>query len=395
MFEGSEHFPGDFFKHLQRLGANINGSTSSDRTNYFVDIPTAHLETVLAMESDRLANLLPAIDESKLKIQKGVVKNEYRQNYANRPYGMVWPLLAEAMYPPQHPYNWLTIGVMEDLESASLRRRLRLLPPLLRPRQRQPGAGRRHRPRRDPGPASNAISARSPAGPRRSAPGFRPTRWPRAATSSLQDRVELDRLYMNWHSVPHFHEDDAPLGLLGGHPGPGQGKPALPEAGDRAPDRPGCDGLSVGPRARRHVRDHGHASSRRGRSARLAKLLEAEIARSPANGVTDEELERVVTMKTASFLFALEHIGGFGGVADRLNAYNVFRGDPALITADLERFRRVSGGHPGRRQIPGRQARVALSVVGRKPRPTQPPLDRRSPPEHRRRPRTARPPPRS
>ena len=120
MFEGSEHFPGDFFKHLQRLGANINGSTSSDRTNYFVDIPTAHVETVLAMESDRLANLLPAIDLAKLKIQKGVVKNEYRQNYANRPYGMVWPLIAEAMYPPQHPYNWLTIGVMEDLESASL-----------------------------------------------------------------------------------------------------------------------------------------------------------------------------------------------------------------------------------------------------------------------------------
>src|SRR3954468_10782741 len=77
MFEGSEHYPGDFFKHLQRLGANINGSTSSDRTNYFVDIPTAHVETVLAMESDRMANLLPAIDESKLKIQKGVVRNEY------------------------------------------------------------------------------------------------------------------------------------------------------------------------------------------------------------------------------------------------------------------------------------------------------------------------------
>jgi len=120
MFEGSEHYPGDFFKHLQPLGANINGSTSSDRTNYFVDLPTAHLELVLAMESDRMAHLVPALDESKLRIQKGVVKNEYRQNYSNRPYGMVWPILAEALYPPQHPYSWLTIGVMEDLDSASL-----------------------------------------------------------------------------------------------------------------------------------------------------------------------------------------------------------------------------------------------------------------------------------
>src|SRR5271165_988577 len=89
MFEGSQHYPGDFFKHLQRLGANINGSTSSDRTNYFVDLPTAHAERVLAMESDRMANLLAALDDSKLRIQKDVVKNEYRQNYANRPYGMV------------------------------------------------------------------------------------------------------------------------------------------------------------------------------------------------------------------------------------------------------------------------------------------------------------------
>src|SRR5947209_17210530 len=120
MFEGSQHYPGDFFKHLQRLGASINGSTSSDRTNYFVDLPTAHTELVLAMESDRMAHLVPALDEAKLKIQKGVVTNEYRQNYANRPYGMVWTLLAEALYPPQHPYNWLTIGSMEDLESASL-----------------------------------------------------------------------------------------------------------------------------------------------------------------------------------------------------------------------------------------------------------------------------------
>ncbi len=120
MFEGSEHYPGDFFKHLQPLGANINGSTSSDRTNYFVDAPAAHLELILAMDSDRMAHLVPALDESKLSIQKGVVKNEYRQNYANRPYGMVWPILAEALYPPQHPYSWLTIGVMEDLDSASL-----------------------------------------------------------------------------------------------------------------------------------------------------------------------------------------------------------------------------------------------------------------------------------
>ncbi len=120
MFEGSEHYPGDFFKPLQRLGAGINGSTSSDRTNYFIDIPAAHLGLALAMESDRMGHFLPALTEHKIRVQKDVIKNEYRQNVANRPYGMVWRLLAEAMYPPNHPYSWTTIGVMEDVEAATL-----------------------------------------------------------------------------------------------------------------------------------------------------------------------------------------------------------------------------------------------------------------------------------
>src|ERR687894_370643 len=120
MFEGSAHYAGDFFKPLQRLGASINGSTSPDRTNYFEDIPTAHVELALAMESDRMGHLLPALSDAKLRIQKDVVKNEYRQNYANRPYGQVWRLLAEALYPPAHPYSWLTIGAMEDIERATM-----------------------------------------------------------------------------------------------------------------------------------------------------------------------------------------------------------------------------------------------------------------------------------
>src|SRR5277367_2493821 len=119
MFEGSEHYPGDFFKPLQRLGASINGSTSTDRTNYYEDIPAAHVEVALAMESDRMGHFLPALSDEKIRNQKDVVKNEYRQNVANRPYGMAGRLMAEAMYPPTHPYSWTTIGVMEDVEAAT------------------------------------------------------------------------------------------------------------------------------------------------------------------------------------------------------------------------------------------------------------------------------------
>ena len=114
----------------------------------------------------------------------------------------------------------------------------------------------------------------------------------------------------------------------------------------------------------------------------VREIVDAELRQIAREGVTGVELERVVNMKTASFLFALEHIGGFGGVADRLNAYNVFRGDPGLITTDLERFRNVSAGDIA--SVAARylddKPRVTLSVMGRKPRTTQPPLDRRNTP---------------
>ncbi len=114
----------------------------------------------------------------------------------------------------------------------------------------------------------------------------------------------------------------------------------------------------------------------------LRDLIDAEISDIAKAGVTQQELERVVTMKTASFLFALEHIGGFGGVADRLNAYHVFRGDPSLITTDLSRFRDVTldGIRAAAVQYLDGKPRVTLSVLGRKAAAVAPSLDRKSRP---------------
>ncbi|MFO0891942.1 MAG: pitrilysin family protein [Isosphaeraceae bacterium] len=376
MFEGSEHYPGDFFKHLQRFGANINGSTSSDRTNYFVDIPTAYLEIVLAMESDRMANLLPAIDDSKLRIQKGVVKNEYRQSYANRPYGMVWPLLAEALYPPSHPYNWLTIGVMEDLESASL----------------EDVSAFFHR-YYVPSNTSLAVVGDLDvdetlamvdryfggiAGGTRALRPWTPEVAPLATRELvLQDRVELERLYMVWHTVPQFEEADAPLGLLADVLARGKASRLHQKL---VIDRQIAQDVTVYQAGRELAGSFGvTVTLRPDRAISEARdLVDAELEAIARSAVTAEELERVVTMKTASFLFALEHIGGFGGIADRLNAYNIFRGDPGLITADLKRYREVSADairEAASRYLAGRP-RVSLSVRGRK-KATAAPLDRK------------------
>ena len=380
MFEGSEHYPGDFFKHLQPLGANINGSTSSDRTNYFVDIAAAHLEIVLAMESDRMAHLVPVIDAEKLRIQKDVVKNEYRQNYANRPYGMVWPLLAEALYPPQHPYSWLTIGVMEDLEAATLDDVAAFFHRYYVPANASLALVGDFDPDKV-GPLVDRYFGAIPGGTKTLRPWAPSRDGDGGRDIVLQDRVELDRYYVVWHTVAQFHDDDAPLSLVADVLARGKASRLYQKlvierelaqdvtACQAARELAGTFGITVTLRPSRPIGE-------------VRYLLETEIASIAATGVTEQELNRVITMKTAGFFFALEHMGGFGGIADRLNAYNVFRGDPSLITTDLNRFQQVTSdaiASVAARHLDGKP-RVTLSVLGRKPASGAPTLDRKIPP---------------
>ena len=88
MFEGSKNHDELFFNPLQKIGGSVNGSTTSDRTNYWENVPSEYLELALWLESDRMGFLLESLDQEKLDLQRDVVKNERRQSYENRPYGM-------------------------------------------------------------------------------------------------------------------------------------------------------------------------------------------------------------------------------------------------------------------------------------------------------------------
>jgi predicted Zn-dependent peptidase len=381
MFEGSENYPGDFFKHLQPLGANINGSTSSDRTNYFVDLPTAHAELAIAMESDRMAHLLAALDERKLRIQKGVVTNEYRQNYANRPYGMVWSLIAEALYPPQHPYSWLTIGSMEDIERATMDDVSAFFSRFYVPSNASLAiVGDLDEER------ALALTERYFGAIPGGTPALRP--WGQGATLVedreivLRDRVELDRIYLTWPTVPHFDIDDAALVLLGDILARGRAsrlyrRLVLEEqvaqdvsAYQSGRELAGSFGIVVTLRPSRSI-------------AQARELIETELSALSEHEVGGEELRRAQSMRVAGFFFALEHIGGFGGVADRLNAYNVFRTDPSLIVTDVRRFREVTPAMIREvliRHVAGKP-RVALSVIGRGGQGTVAVADRKTVPD--------------
>lgn len=117
MFQGSEHV-GDqeHFRIITEAGGTLNGSTNRDRTNYYETVPANQLEKMLWLESDRMGFLLDAVSQRKFEIQRDTVKNERAQNYDNRPYGLMWEKIGEAMYPEGHPYSWQTIGYVEDLD---------------------------------------------------------------------------------------------------------------------------------------------------------------------------------------------------------------------------------------------------------------------------------------
>jgi zinc protease len=121
MFEGSQHAPkGRFDDLLERAGGTNNGTTWLDRTNYYEVVPTHAVELALWLERDRMAHFLPVLDTEMLETQRGVVINERRQSYENRPYGMADERLARMLFPAEHPYSWPTIGFMPDLEAISL-----------------------------------------------------------------------------------------------------------------------------------------------------------------------------------------------------------------------------------------------------------------------------------
>ncbi|HEX2076855.1 MAG TPA: pitrilysin family protein [Longimicrobium sp.] len=121
MFEGSQHAPkGHFDDLLERVGGTNNGSTWLDRTNYYETVPSTAVELPLWLERDRMAFQLPAITAEVLEVQRGVVMNERRQAYENRPYGLADERLHELLFPPDHPYSWPTIGYMRDLEAITL-----------------------------------------------------------------------------------------------------------------------------------------------------------------------------------------------------------------------------------------------------------------------------------
>ena len=112
MFQGSANVADEeHFKIVSNAGGTLNGSTNSDRTNYYQTLPVNQLETALWLEADRMGLLLEAVTQEKFEIQRETVKNERGQRVDNQPYGRAYETIAKNLYPADHPYSWPVIGL--------------------------------------------------------------------------------------------------------------------------------------------------------------------------------------------------------------------------------------------------------------------------------------------
>jgi len=340
MFEGSEHHDHGYFPPLQRAGGLLNGSTNADRTNYWEVVPTGALDLALWMESDRMGYLLPALTDKKFENQREVVLNERRQNYENRPYGLAGIALSAAMFGPDHPYSWPTIGSAEDVRAATIDQVREFFQTYYHPANATLSlAG-------DVDTAQAFDLAERYFGALPAGPAIEPVRATAALTDSAnlvyEDRVELPRVYISWHSPAMFADSDAELDIAADVLAHGKTSRLYKTL---VYERRVATDVS----AYQHSREIGGmfqiaCTAAAGASlTEIAAAVRAAIEHVAADGVTEAELERALVQTEAQFTYRLQTIGGFGGKGDQLNAYNTYLGDPGYFAVDRQRYLGVTG----------------------------------------------------
>jgi zinc protease len=349
MFNGSEHFNDDWFKVLERIGGtSLNGTTNEDRTNYFQNVPTPALDTVLWMESDRMGHLLGAVTQARLDEQRGVVKNEKRQG-ENQPYGRVNEVVTAGTYPKGHPYSWTVIGSMEDLDAATLDDVKTWF--------------------KDWYGAANAVIVVAgdvkaadvksrvekyfgniPSGP----PLTRQEAWIARRTGehreTMQDRVPQARVYLVWNTPEWSTPDSLDLEIAARVLSSGKSSRlykrlvydaqiATDAVAMQSPGEIGSQFLI-------------QATARPGGDlAAVEKAAREELATFLEKGPTPIELDRARTEMLANFTRGVERIGGFGGKSDVLAQGEVYGGRPDFYE---ERLARIRSATPARVQAAAR-----------------------------------------
>jgi zinc protease len=341
MFMGSGHVkPGEFDAWLEGAGGSNNGSTSNDRTNYIIDVPSNALELALFLESDRMGYLLDTMTPQIVDAQRDVVKNERRQSVENRPYGAADLLLAELLYPKGHPYHWPVIGYMDDLTAAGYEDTVEFFKKYYAPSNASLVVAGDI----DPAAARRLIEkwfSDVKAGPRAD-----PMTIPGVALSDVQrrtitDRVQLPRLTIAWLTPKHFAPGDAALDVLADVLAGGRNSRLYKRLVYDLQIAQNVSAVQVSQSLSSYFEIQ--ATPRPGHTVdELQKVIDEEIVKLQAEAPTEREVQRAVNKIEASYFRRMEQVGGFGGKADLLNAYFSETGNPDWFNEDVGRYRVLS-----------------------------------------------------
>lgn len=214
MFQGSEHVRDEeHFKIVEGAGGDMNGTTNRDRTNYFETLPKNYLETALWLEADRMGFLLDSVTQKKFEVQRATVKNEKDQRVNNVPYGRTDEIKNQILYPARHPYNWPTIGYVEDLDRVNVEDLKNFFM-------------RWYGPNNASLVVAGDVNAKEvvdlamkyfgpiPRGPEVKKQRVEPVRLPDNVYANYGDNIVVPLMYSVYPSVPNYHADEAPLDIL-------------------------------------------------------------------------------------------------------------------------------------------------------------------------------------
>ena len=340
MFQGSENHHGEFFEPFKQVGAtDQNGTTNTDRTNYFQNVPTTALDMALWMESDRMGHLVGAIDQAALDEQRGVVQNEKRQG-ENQPYGQVWDKLTRALYPASHPYHHGVIGSMNDLNAASLDDVKTWFKTWYGPNNAVLVLAGDI----DVATAKEKVAryfGDIPAGPTMAQPKVDVAQRAASTREVMTDKVPQARIYRAWNVAQVGTADIDQLQLfaqvLGGAKSSRLDQRLLHQ--DKLVDN---IGTMVGP-SQLGSNFIIMATVKQGVDpARVEAVIDEELKKLVADGPSADELARAKTAFRSGFIRGIERIGGFGGKADALAECAVYEGDPGCFRTSLATIRNAS-----------------------------------------------------
>lgn len=337
MFQGSDNIADEeHIKIVSEAGGEMNGTTTSDRTNYFETMPSNQLEVALWLEADRMGYFLDAVTQQKFEVQRATVKNERGQNYDNRPYGLVREKVAQALYPYGHPYSWPTIGYIEELNRATLDDLKNFFLRWYGPNNATlTVAG-------DVKPEEVIALAEKYFGPIHRGPEVDDVTIEKVTLTgdnyiSYEDNIRFPLIQFAFPTVPNRHPDEAPLDVLSEIMGGSKSsifyqKFIKPQIAINAQVSHPCQELAgqfeftVLPFPGKTL-------------AEMETIIREVIDEFDSYEISDDDLQR---LKSQIEVQTLQQMSSVSGKASMLAMWETFEANPNYIGKDLERYRNVT-----------------------------------------------------